>query len=83
MAYNNSYKQTIKYFIILFFLLAYPFYHAQDSINTTEKYVSIEGQIYPSFNVDQYRPKIKLRYFLNEKSALRFNINVKGRYCYR
>ena len=26
--------------------------------------------------MDQYRPKIKLRYFLNEKSALRFNINV-------
>ena len=76
MIYNNSYKQTIKYFIILFFLLVSPFYHAQDSINTTEKYVSIEGQIYPSFNVDQYRPKIKLRYFLNEKSALRFNINV-------
>ena len=76
MAYNNSYKQIIKYFIILFFLLASPFYHAQDSINTTEKYVSIEGQIYPSFNVDQYRPKLKLRYFLNEKSALRFNVNV-------
>ena len=32
MAYNNSYKQTIKYFIILFFLLVSPFYHAQDSI---------------------------------------------------
>ena len=76
MAYNNSYKQKIKHFIILFFLLVSPFYHAQDSMKTTEKYVSIEGQIYPSFNVDQYRPKIKLRYFLNEKSALRFNINV-------
>ena len=76
MTYINSNKQLIKYFIILFFLLVSPFYHAQDSTNTTEKYVSIEGQIYPSFNEDQYMPKLKLRYFLNEKSALRFNVNV-------
>ncbi len=76
MIYNNSHKQLIHFLIILFFLFLSSVYHAQDSTNTTEKYVSIEGQIYPSFNADQYRPKLKLRYFLNEKSALRFNINV-------
>ena len=76
MIYNNSHKQLIKQFVVLFFLFVSSVCHAQDSAKTTKKYVSIEGQIYPSFNVDQYRPKLKLRYFLNEKSALRFNVNV-------
>ena len=76
MIYNNSSKQLIKQFVVLFFLFVSSVCHAQDSAKTTKKYVSIEGQIYPSFNVDQYRPKLKLRYFLNEKSALRFNVNV-------
>ena len=76
MTYNNSNKQLVKQFVVLFFLFVSSVCHAQDSAKTTKKYVSIEGQIYPSFNVDQYRPKLKLRYFLNEKSALRFNINV-------
>ena len=78
MIYNKLNKQIIKYIITLFFPLLSSFYHAQDSMNATEKFVSIEGQIYPSFNVDQYRPKIKLRYFLDEKSALRFNINLNS-----
>ena len=76
MIYNKLHKQIIKYIIILFFPLSSPFYYAQDSISTTDKFVSIEGQIYPSFNMDQYRPKIKLRYFLKENSVLRFNVNV-------
>ena len=76
MIYNKLNKQIIQYISILFFLLASSFNYAQDSVSTTDKYVSIEGQIYPSFNIDQYRPKIKLRYFLKENSVLRFNVNV-------
>ena len=76
MIYINLNKQLVKQFVVLFFLFVSYVYHAQDSAKTTKKYVSIESQIYPSFNVDQYRPKLKLRYFLNEKSALRFNVNV-------
>ena len=67
MIYNKLNKQIIQYVSILFFLFASSFNYAQDSVSTTDKYVSIEGQIYPSFNIDQYRPKIKLRYFFKRK----------------
>ena len=50
--------------------------NAQDSSNHFLNYVSLEGQVYPSFNTDQYKPQVKLRYFFNERSALRLNINI-------
>ena len=50
-------------------------FYSQDTAVNYKNRISIEGQIYPNFNQDIYRPKIKIRYNLNNKSALRINTN--------
>ena len=49
----------------------------QDSINDKDNWLSFEGQVYPSFNGDNYRPQFKIRLNFNEKSALRLNTNFQ------
>ncbi len=75
MTYNTLYKLLVRFNLIILYLVLSPFYNAQDSTKVNTAYISIEGQIYPSFNIDRYRPKLKFRCFLNEKSVLRFNVD--------
>ena len=58
------------------------FYSQDTSVNYKNR-ILIEGQIYPNFNQDIYRPKIKIRYNLNNKSALRINTNFNRSANYR
>jgi hypothetical protein len=55
---------------------------AQDTINTKNRVndksqFSIEGQLYPNFNLDVYRPQLKLRIHLNDRFNLRFNTSFQ------
>ena len=67
--------------ILLFFIVCISlplFTTAQDSIITKNRVndksqFSIEGQLYPNFNLDDYRPQLKLRIHLNDRFNLRFN----------
>lgn len=55
----------------------------QDTINEKDNWLSFEGQIYPSFNGDSYRPQFKVRLNFNEKSALRLNTNFQRKVDYK
>ena len=76
MLYNSLIQYIVKSFFLLCFLVFITQYKAQDSTSSNSNYFSIEGQIYPAFNNDDYRPKVKVRFFLNPKSALRLNLNT-------
>ena len=76
MLYNSLIQYIVKSFFLLYFLVFVTQYKAQDSTSSNSNYFSIEGQIYPAFNNDDYRPKVKVRFFLNPKSALRLNLNT-------
>lgn len=58
-------------------------FYSQDTAVNYKNRISIEGQIYPNFNQDIFRPKIKIRYNLNNKSALRINTNFNRSANYR
>ena len=66
-------KKTIL--LSIFTSITFTIFYTQDSILKYKNKISIEGQIYPNFNQDIYKPKIKIRYNLNQKSALRINTN--------
>jgi len=51
--------------------------YGQDTTNSKDNWLSFEGQIYPNFNEDNYRPQFKMRLNFNEKSALRINTNFQ------
>ena len=55
----------------------------QDTINDEDNWLSFEGQVYPSFNGDNYRPQFKIRLNFNEKSALRLNTNFQRKVDYK
>ena len=55
----------------------------QDTINYKDNWLSFEGQVYPSFNGDNYRPQFKIRLNFNEKSALRLNTNFQRKVDYK
>ena len=55
----------------------------QDTINDKDNWLSFEGQVYPSFNGDNYRPQFKIRLNFNEKSALRLNTNFQRKVDYK
>ena len=55
----------------------------QDTINDKDNWLSFEGQVYPSFNGDNYKPQFKIRLNLNEKSALRLNTNFQRKVDYK
>jgi len=55
----------------------------QDTIIKKDNWFSFEGQIYPGFNTDNYRPQFKMRLNFNEKSALRLNTNFKRKSDYK
>ena len=76
MLYNSLIQYIVKSFFLLCFLVFVTQYKAQDSTSSNSNYFSIEGQIYPAFNNDDYQPKVKVRFFLNPKSALRLNLNT-------
>jgi hypothetical protein len=46
---------------------------SQDTLVGKSTTVSIEGQVYPAFNADTYRPQFKVRLNLNDHSAIRLN----------
>jgi hypothetical protein len=48
-----------------------------------KNWFSVEGQIYPSFVQDFYKPKIKIRMNLNEKFALRLNMDFNSSKDYK
>ena len=48
-----------------------------------KNWFSVEGQIYPSFVQDFYKPKIKIRMNLNEKFALRLNMDFNSNKDYK
>lgn len=48
-----------------------------------KSWFSVEGQIYPSFVQDFYKPKIKIRMNLNEKFALRLNMDFNSSKDYK
>ena len=53
---------------------------AQDTVNTknnNKNRFSIEGQLYPNFNLDVYRPQLKLRVHLKNSFNLRFNTSFQ------
>ena len=54
----------------------------QDTINKKDNWLSFEGQIYPNFNEDNYRPQFKVRLNFNKKSALRLNTNFQRKLDY-
>lgn len=69
-------KKTILLSFFTFFIsITFTIFYTQDSVLKYKNKISIEGQIYPNFNQDIYKPKIKIRYNLNQKSALRINTN--------
>ena len=76
MLHNSLIQYIVKSFFLFCFLVFVTQYKAQDSTSSNSNYFSIEGQIYPAFNNDDYRPKVKVRFFLNPKSALRLNLNT-------
>ena len=55
----------------------------QDTINDKDNWLSFEGQVYPSFNGDNYRPQFKIRLNFNEKSALRLNTSFQRKVDYK
>ena len=66
-------NKTLLIFILCILLPL--FTTAQDSINTKNRVndksqFSIEGQLYLNFNLDVYRPQLKLRIHLHIKSRL-------------
>ena len=68
---KKSFLTTLLTLIITSLLTV--FYCQDTSVNYKNR-ILIEGQIL-NFNQDIYRPKIKIRYNLNNKSALRINTN--------
>ena len=57
-------KKTIL--LSIFTSITLTIFYTQDSILKYKNKISIEGQIYPNFNQDLYKPKIKIRYNLNK-----------------
>jgi hypothetical protein len=51
--------------------------YAQDSLKAQNNGLSLEGQIYPNINTDNYRPQLKIRYNFNEKIAMRCNTSFQ------
>ena len=77
---KKSFLTTLLTLIITCLLTVF---YSQDTAVNFNNRISIEGQIYPNFNQDIYRPKIKIRYNLNNKSALRINTNFNRSANYR
>ena len=61
---------------MLFLIFCKNSFFTQDSLAKTKKTISVEGQIYPSLNMDVYSPNIKFRLNLNNSSALRINADI-------
>ena len=76
-------KFLISVTVLIFFGSILNTIYGQDTINCKENWLSFEGQIYPSFNGDNYRPQIKVRWNFNEKSALRLNTNFQRKVDYK
>jgi hypothetical protein len=65
---------TFSLILILFTSIATS--QENDSLNK-KRNISFEGQLYPNFNSDEYRPQFKLRFNLNERFAIRVNTSFK------
>lgn len=76
----NKLKVLFYFSLFILYVLKSPAFLAQDSIGNklfkdsiAKKHFSFEGQLYPNFNSDNYRPQFKLRLHLNGKTSIRFN----------
>ena len=74
---------SISVTVLIFFSILLNTIYGQDTIKYKENWLSFEGQIYPSFNGDNYRPQIKVRCNFNEKSAVRLNTNFQRKVDYK
>ena len=76
-------KFLLSVTVLIFFSSLLNTIYGQDTINYKDNWLSFEGQIYPSFNGDNYRPQFKVRWNFNEKSALRLNTNFQRKVDYK
>ncbi len=73
-----KYKKLIFVLCFLFFLNDHS---CQDSTGSNS--FSIESQVYPNWNKDEYQPALKLRLILNENHVLRSNLSMVNQKSYR
>lgn len=82
MLYKSFSKvNLISFFLISFSLIAFSnsAISQENDTNTLDKRksISFEGQLYPNFNSDEFRPQFKMRLNLNKRFAVRINTSFQ------
>ena len=76
-------KKFLSVTILIFFGSLLNTFFGQDTINYKDHWLSFEGQIYPKFVGDNYKPQFKVRWNFNKKSAVRLNTNFQRKVDYK
>ena len=80
---NHKLRPSSFFFLGAIILFINTSSFAQDTLQGKATAITVEGQIYPAFNSDEYRPQFKLRLNLNENSAIRLNSSFSRDVVYK